>query len=313
VTLNCDDIPRRALNVHERHLPVGPEEAGQLLETLAGPGDRIWTSKLLPPISLSDGLNPGSAGGHGPVRYRVGDHEPGRRVRFIFDPECGITGWHEFVLVPEGDGTRIRHTLSAEPHGKTRAMWPMVIKSHDAGVEDIFDNLERSVAGTAHPGQRTSRMMRTLGPLLRTRRVTPATARCEALTDERLTRIDFADAWTTPLMPDDTDAAEWWVERIFAGDNLVSAAMRLRNAVVRPFGIRTVNGFPRLRAEPRSVILGVDDSHLRFRVAVECEDKMVTVTTAVMLLNKTGRIYWLPVRVAHPFVVRRMLARVRLP
>lgn len=288
-----------------------------MLETLAGPGDRIWTTRLLAPIWLDDGLNVGSSGGHGPVRYRVTGHEPGRRVRFGFDPDCGITGWHEITVTGDSDGAVIRHVLSASPHGVARALWPMVIKSHDAGIEDIFDNLERSLGGIAHPQQHTSRLARTAGPLVHRRRVTQAAASADSLIDASLTRVDFVDAWRTPLMPDDTDDPAWWAERAFAAGVWVQAAMKIRDAVVRPFGIRTSDDafgtFPLLRSTPRAVVLGVDDKHLRFRVEVACEDKAVTATTAVMLLNGFGRVYWLPVRIAHPLVVRNCLARVLLP
>lgn len=306
-------------NIHERRLPVPLDEAGRLLETLAGPGDRIWTTGLLAPMVLDDGLNPGSGGGHGPVRYRVVEHEPHRRVRFAFAPRSGIAGWHELTVHPDpsGDGTsRIRHVLHARPQGVMRAAWPMVIAAHDAGLEDVFDNLERSLGAAAHPQQRTSRLVRALGPRIRSRRVTPATAYGEPLRDDTLTRVDFADAWSTPLLPDDPVDPQRWADRIFDLGGWVRAAMRLRDAVTRPLGLAggaDQGLFPLLTATERAVVLGVDNAHLRFRVEVACADGLVTVTTAVMLLNALGHAYWLPVRVAHPVVVRACLARVPLP
>jgi len=148
---------------HRRHLPIPIDDAGALLDTLAGPNDQIWTSKLVGRMRLDNGLVPGSKGGHGPVRYHIVEYEPGLRVRFEFDANCGLTGWHEFNATADEDGTIITHVLAGRPYGWVQAAWPLILALHNAAIEDMFDNLERSLGGQAHPQQRTSWLIRTLG------------------------------------------------------------------------------------------------------------------------------------------------------
>ncbi len=58
-------------------------------------------------------------------------------------------------------------------------------------------------------------------------------------------------------------------------------------------------------------LIVADDRHLDFRcgVAVDASAGLVSVTTNVRLHNRRGRLYFLPVRVLHPVVVRSMLHR----
>jgi hypothetical protein len=83
--------------VHARELPVPAAEAGAMLDSLGGPADRLWPNETWPAsaLRLEQPLRVGSRGGHGAIRYHVGEYEPGRRVVFAFDPKSGLTGTHE--------------------------------------------------------------------------------------------------------------------------------------------------------------------------------------------------------------------------
>ena len=75
-------------NVHQRTLPVPVDEAGFLIDDLAGPDDRLWPYDRWPAIRFDHPLQVGAKGGHGPFRYKVGAYAPGRRVQFVFgEPE----------------------------------------------------------------------------------------------------------------------------------------------------------------------------------------------------------------------------------
>ncbi len=129
------------INLHERHFPVPPEQVGALIDSLAGDDDAVWPSDRWPALWLKNGLQLGSVGGHGPIRYSVDEYVPGRRVRFQFSGPRGFLGWHELTVVPAHDGCDLRHTLSIDPRGLARVSWPVVIRPlHDALVEDAFDN-----------------------------------------------------------------------------------------------------------------------------------------------------------------------------
>src|SRR5688572_13903457 len=102
---NRMEVPVR--NIQHRVIDAPATALGALLDRTAGPDDPVWPAPQWPPLSLDAGLTAGSAGGHGPIRYSVAAYEPGRRVRFTFDPAIGITGFHELVVEPV-DGGRTR-------------------------------------------------------------------------------------------------------------------------------------------------------------------------------------------------------------
>ncbi len=141
---------RRAIrNVHERALAASPAEVGELVESLASPADRLWPLRRWPPMVLDRGLEVGSDGGHGPVRYRVDRHEPGHELAFAFTPAFPIRGEHRCEIVERpGGGTLLRHVLEGKPYGWLRLGWPLCFRwLHDALIEDLLDRAEAELAG----------------------------------------------------------------------------------------------------------------------------------------------------------------------
>jgi hypothetical protein len=101
--------------------------------------------------------------------------------------------------------------------------------------------------------------------------------------------------------------------------------MRLRNQLVRPFGLKageragggqpaaSIGIFPVLRESPREMLLGMDDRHLDFRIAVSVGttadgSPQVTVTTLVRRHNRLGRIYLALIMPFHRLIARAMLS-----
>ncbi len=305
-----------ALNIHQRSLPVTSARLGEILETLAGPDDEIWHSDLVESMILSDGLNVGSQGGHGPVRYRVVEHVPGRLVRFEFKPTL-LRGHHAMEVVDEPGGERatLRHTIDAELSLAGRVVWPLVRRIHDGALEDMLDHVERSTAGIAHRQQPTARWVRRFAAMGHRRVVKEGPTDFGPLQRNSLGRIDAVDCWVTPLAPlDTTDPVDWAAAVLGRPVPGVRALMRLRDALVRPFGLRTVpsdqpkTGFPLLAASPDEALLGLDDKHLSFRVGIRVVEHQARVITSVQIHNRLGRAYWAIVRFFHPRVVRKMVA-----
>ena len=135
-------------NVHEREFAATPEELGSLLRTVATPDDKVWP-KGWPPIHFDGEKQVGTKGGHGPIRYWISHYEPERRVEFTFDPRQGAEGTHAFDVLPGSRPGRtvLRHTVIARPTTlRMRLGWSLMIRwLHDACVEDIFDNVQRSL------------------------------------------------------------------------------------------------------------------------------------------------------------------------
>jgi hypothetical protein len=66
--------------VHARELPVPAAEAGALLDSLGGPGDRLWPNDTWPAsaLRLEQPLRVGSRGGHGAIRLGDGNGRASR-------------------------------------------------------------------------------------------------------------------------------------------------------------------------------------------------------------------------------------------
>jgi hypothetical protein len=137
-------------NVHERLLAAGPDEVGALLDSLSSPDDRLWPNRRWPAMKLDHGLEVGSDGGHGPVRYKVDRYEPGRLVAFAFTPKFPLDGEHRLEVLAQPDGTTLlRHTIEGTSKSWLRLCWPLCFRwLHDALIEDALDRAEADVAKT---------------------------------------------------------------------------------------------------------------------------------------------------------------------
>lgn len=136
-------------SVHQRAIEASPAAVGSLLDQLAGDPDPLWPAPRWPPIRFDRPLSVGADGGHGPIPYTVAAYEPGRRIRFRFDPALGIDGHHELVVEPVAtDRCVLRHELEGEAHGAVFLRWMCVLRwLHDALIEDLFDNAQQAITG----------------------------------------------------------------------------------------------------------------------------------------------------------------------
>jgi hypothetical protein len=153
----------RIESVHTRELPVTAHELGRILDTLAGPDDKLWPIERWPndPIGFDRPLAVGARGGHGPIRYTVAAYEPGRRIAFEFEPGSGLRGHHRLEVEPvDGDRARMRHVLDAEVGGIYRLLRPVFLAMHDALVEDLLDKAELAATGRLARAARWPRWLR---------------------------------------------------------------------------------------------------------------------------------------------------------
>ena len=150
-------------NTHARTLTAEPDTVGALLDTLGSEHDALWPVHKWPtmPMELDRPLAVGADGGHGTIRYRVTAYEPGRRVEFTFTPGCGLDGTHELRVEAEGDGrTVLTHDLVVEPAWWMRPVTPLLIRAHDAVLEDLLDRAQMTVEGHVERPARWPRWLR---------------------------------------------------------------------------------------------------------------------------------------------------------
>lgn len=128
-----------------------------------------------------------------------------------------------------------------------------------------------------------------------------------------LPRPDYCDVLVVPLpVGAPTDPATWAraVFDVRRGPRWVAALLAVRQQAVRLLGLAPA---PRETFAVREVageeaLLAFDDRHLDFRVGVgvDAERHLLRVVTAVRLHGWRGRVYFAPVRLAHPVVTDAM-------
>ena len=141
-----------------------------------------------------------------------------------------------------------------------------------------------------------------------------------------LSGAQFADSYSMTVKDLNLDAEGAARLSFGRSPKWIKALMRLRNAIVRPFGLKSGAGgkavlaynvgvFPVLSHSARRVTLGANDKHLDFRLLVDVEDlgagrQRVTASTAVKTHNLLGRTYLGFVKPFHRIIVPAMLAQI---
>ncbi|MBT2532885.1 DUF2867 domain-containing protein [Arthrobacter sp. ISL-48] len=130
---------------------------------------------------------------------------------------------------------------------------------------------------------------------------------------------DFADVIVLPVPAGQRECPnepQIWAETLFSVSSMpewVTALMGLRQAVVGLIGVSraTPAVFAVSEVRGEEALISADDRHLDFRcgVAYDARARLLRVTTTVRLKGWRGRLYFVPVRLLHPLVVRAMMAR----
>lgn len=133
-----------------------------------------------------------------------------------------------------------------------------------------------------------------------------------------LTPYTFADSFSIEL--DSIIGAREAALRAFSNiPKWVDGLMALRNIIVAPFGLvrgkiglkesaQTIGIFPVIDEKENSILLGLDDEHLDFRILIEiyageADKKFARATTWVKTHNLLGRTYLFAVKPFHKIIV----------
>jgi len=140
-----------------------------------------------------------------------------------------------------------------------------------------------------------------------------------------LSGAQFIDALRVEVGTAQLSAREACTRMVLHAPRWVDALTRLRNILVKPFGLKTsgegayapgglIGLFPVLREPPERLVAGFDDSHLDFRIVVDvagdAASRQVTVTTLVKTNNFLGRTYLMFITPFHKLVARSMMGRI---
>lgn len=95
------------------------------------------------------------------------------------------------------------------------------------------------------------------------------------------------------------------------------ALLRLRNRIVKPFGLKTESSdsgdgaiFPVEYEGTDELIIGTDDRHLNFRICIRQEAGRIHMATWVHRNNALGRAYLMIVKPFHVLIVRDAMRRI---
>jgi hypothetical protein len=137
-----------------------------------------------------------------------------------------------------------------------------------------------------------------------------------------LAGAQFADAFRVSVNGINLNARRAAEKLLAHNPGWIDALLRLRNTLVRPFGLKTsglgepapggmIGIFPVISETPERIVAGFDDRHLDFRVVVDVEPShpghQVTATTLVKTHNLLGRAYLAVVLPFHRLIVRSLL------
>ena len=121
---------------------------------------------------------------------------------------------------------------------------------------------------------------------------------------------DFLDCYSVASTLSPRDAAA----KGLALPGWAQALLGLRNALVRPFGLKTGQPdgpiFPTCLETEDQLILGTDDRHLNFRIGLIRQDGRIYMSTWVHPHNRWGRAYLTLVMPFHILISRGAVARM---
>lgn len=143
-----------------------------------------------------------------------------------------------------------------------------------------------------------------------------------------LTAVSFSDAYRIVTLVSVFNARHAALAVFDKPPAWANALMAVRNRVMGLFGVKNapehfapaamarVGMFPVISETAEAILLGFDDRHLDFRIAVTLSklpdgSTAVTVTTAVLTHNLLGRVYLAVIMPFHRLLARTMLNRAR--
>jgi Protein of unknown function (DUF2867) len=148
----------------------------------------------------------------------------------------------------------------------------------------------------------------------------------DASTEQLLAGATFADAFSIDVDEPSVDASAAADRAFSKTPPWIARLLALRNSLVRPFGIKgttevrasaidRVGFFPCISRTSDRVVMGFNDAHLDFRVAVDVAAladgrSRITATTVVKPHNLFGRTYLACIMPFHKAIVPALLARI---
>ena len=134
----------KVINIHKRIIHRPKHKIAELFLTLSSKNDMMLATDKWSPMILDNGLNIGSKGGHGPIKYIVQQYKPAGFIEFKFTYPKGFNGFHKFEITEiDNNVCELKHVIEMNTIGLATLKWITAIRwLHDAYIEDAFDKVE---------------------------------------------------------------------------------------------------------------------------------------------------------------------------
>lgn len=162
-------------------------------------------------------------------------------------------------------------------------------------------------------------------------KVLKTTLATTSLLRKNLLTYYYIDSYKSDFKPSDNNLTPTDVGRAFfsSAPKWIEKLFDFRNKIVAVFGLKTstknqeINDckfnvgerlglFQVFDKNENELILGEDDKHLNFRISlfIDHQSKEIIITTTVIYNNWFGKLYFLPVKPFHRFIVPSMLKAI---
>jgi len=139
-------------------------------------------------------------------------------------------------------------------------------------------------------------------------------------------RVDYFDSYM--IVQKTTDSVSEITRKILEAPEWVNALGKIRDLLVKPFGLKTESDIKKEKSGNRSefdfapvlyrsdkeIVMGMNDKHLYFRASVmkitKAGNAEIYMTTVVRFNNLGGKIYFSVIRLFHGLIVRTMLGKL---
>lgn len=145
---------------------------------------------------------------------------------------------------------------------------------------------------------------------------------------EPVQTLDYFDTQSTDLGEKITPLDAW---NLIMQDPqpILKQAFKVRDAVSSLFGVKKIAGFSTKTtqsvavgdyldfflvefSDPETLVLTERDRHLDVMTCISTNGSIISITSSVRVHNWFGHLYMVPVGIAHKWIVRSMLRRMRL-
>ena len=130
---------------------------------------------------------------------------------------------------------------------------------------------------------------------------------------------DYTDTYATTVQSiNHMTASDLFYLMFVCYPKFILYLLRLRDGVVKPFGLPTGSNFTELIQEQskEKVVCSKSDKHLTFRIQLECDTpdtciqcQSIRITTSVKFHNTQGRIYFFFIHPFHCLICKILLKR----